>query len=70
MRKAYPAIPRKETSSFGGIKDEAYMELLRRTILNNANPENVILREIEPEKQKHESTSRPRKHCLAFARFA
>ena len=52
MRKAYPAIPRKWTSSFGGIKDEAYIELLRRTIVNIANPENVILLEIEPEKQK------------------
>jgi len=52
MRKAYPAIPRNWTSSFGGIKDEAYIELLRRTILADANPENVILLEIEPEKQK------------------
>jgi hypothetical protein len=52
MRKAYPAIPRNWTSSFGGIKDEAYIELLRRTIVADASPENVILLEIEPEKQK------------------
>jgi hypothetical protein len=52
MRKAYPSIPRNWTSSFGGIKDEAYLEILRRTILGNAAPENVILLEIEPEKQK------------------
>ena len=52
MRKAYPAIPRDWTSSFGGIKDKAYVELLRRTIVADANPENVILVEIEPEKQK------------------
>jgi hypothetical protein len=52
MRKAYPAIPREWTSSFGGIKDEAYVELLRRTILSDAKPENVVLLEIEPEKQK------------------
>src|SRR5437667_8342191 len=52
MRKAYPAIPRNWTSSFGGIKDEAYLEVLRRTILADASPENVILLEIEPEKQK------------------
>jgi hypothetical protein len=52
MRKAYPAIPRHWTSSFGGIKDEAYIELLRRTIVGEAKPENVILLEIEPEKQK------------------
>jgi hypothetical protein len=52
MRKAYPAIPRHWTSSFGGMQDEAYIELLRRTILADASPENVILLEIEPEKQK------------------
>jgi hypothetical protein len=52
MRKAYPAIPRDWTSSFGGIKDEAYVELLRRTIIGDAEPENVVLLEIEPEKQK------------------
>jgi hypothetical protein len=52
MRKAYPAIPRNWTSSFGGIKDEAYIELLRRTIVADSDPENVVLLEIEPEKQK------------------
>jgi hypothetical protein len=52
MRKAYPVIPRNWTSSFGGIKDEAYIELLRRAIIGDANLENVILLEIEPEKQK------------------
>jgi hypothetical protein len=52
MRKAYPAIPRNWTSSFGGIKDEAYLALLRRTIIGDAVPENVVLLEIEPEKQK------------------
>ena len=52
MRKAYPAIPRNWTSSFGGIKDEAYISILRQTILGDSNPENVILLEIDPEKQK------------------
>ena len=52
IRKAYPAIPRSWTSSFGGIKDDAYIELLRRTIIGDADPENVILLEIEPEEQK------------------
>ena len=51
-RAAYPAIPRDWTSSFGGIKDDAYLEVLRRTIIADAKPENVILLEIEPEKQK------------------
>ncbi len=52
IRKAYPVIPRNWTSSFGGIKDEAYLELLRRTIIAASPVENVILLEIEPEKQK------------------
>jgi hypothetical protein len=52
IRKAYPVIPRRWTSSFGGIKDEAYLDLLRRTIIAGSAPENVVLLEIEPEKQK------------------
>ena len=52
IRKAYPAIPRNWTSSFGGIKDEAYLGLLRRTIIADSAPENIVLLEIEPEKQK------------------
>jgi hypothetical protein len=52
MRKAYPAIPREWTSSFGGIKDDAYVEILRRTIIADAKLENVVLLEIEPENQK------------------
>jgi hypothetical protein len=52
MRKAYPAIPQNWTSSFGGIRDEQYIDILRRTIIGNSKPENVILLEIEPEKQK------------------
>jgi hypothetical protein len=52
MRKAFPAIPRNWTSSFGGIKDEEYIALLRRTIIADGDPANVILLEIEPEKQK------------------
>jgi len=52
MRKAYPAIPRHWTSSFGGLQDDDYLKLLRQTILGNCDPENVILLEIEPAKQK------------------
>jgi len=52
IRKAYPVIPRNWTSSFGGIKDEAYLDLLRRTVIADSDPENVVLLEIEPEKQK------------------
>src|SRR4029077_21173174 len=52
MRKAFPAIPRDWTSSFGGIKDDQYIEILQRTIVADSKLENVILLEIEPEKQK------------------
>src|SRR2546430_703847 len=52
MRKAFPAIPEHWTSSFGGIRDEQYIEILRRTILGDSKPQNVVLLEIEPEKQK------------------
>ena len=52
IRKAYPVIPRNWTSSFGGIKDEAYLDLLRRTIIADSARESVVLLEIEPEKQK------------------
>src|SRR5437868_6021218 len=43
LRNAYPAIPGNWTSSFGGIKDEQYIELLRRTILGDVSRDNVIL---------------------------
>jgi hypothetical protein len=52
IRKAYPVIPRNWTSSFGGIKDNTYVDLLRRTIIAGSDPENVVLLDIEPEKQK------------------
>jgi len=52
IRKAYRVIPRQWTSSFGGIKDDAYLDLLRRTVIAKSDPENVILLDIEPEKQK------------------
>jgi hypothetical protein len=52
MRKAYPAIPRHWTSAFGGLHDEDYLKLLRETIVADSDPQNVILLEIEPAKQK------------------
>jgi hypothetical protein len=52
FRKAYPVIRRNWTSSFGGIKDEAYFELLRRTLIADSPLESVVLLDIEPEKQK------------------
>src|SRR6266705_541552 len=52
IRKAYSVIPRNWTSSFGGIKDDAYLEFLRRTIIADSPIESVVLLDIEPEKQK------------------
>jgi len=52
MRRAFPAIPRDWTSAFSGLKDESYVSLLREVVVGNADPENVVLLEIEPEKQK------------------
>jgi hypothetical protein len=52
IRKAFRAIPTNWTSSFGGLHDSDYINLLRRTIVGEAETENVILLEIEPEKQK------------------
>ncbi|MEZ4941431.1 MAG: hypothetical protein R3D58_11195 [Saprospiraceae bacterium] len=36
---------------FGGINSEQYLDLLRQVIIADAKPENVILLEVEPEKQ-------------------
>jgi hypothetical protein len=52
LRKALPAIPRNWTSSFGRIKDDAYLDLLRQTIIADSYPENVVLLDIEPDEQK------------------
>jgi hypothetical protein len=52
LRNNYPALPRNWTSSFGGLDDDAYIGMLRNTIVADSHPENVILLEIEPEKQK------------------
>src|SRR5206468_12786580 len=49
IRKAYPVITRQWTSSFGGIKDEAYLDLLRRTIIAKSDPDIVVLLAVEPE---------------------
>src|SRR5207237_4480772 len=48
----FPVIPPDWTSSFGSLHDSEYIELLRRTIVAEVNPENVVLLEIDPEQQK------------------
>jgi hypothetical protein len=44
-------VPEDFTYLFGGLDPEAYVELLRSVIIGNERPENVVLLEIEPEKQ-------------------
>ncbi len=51
MRRFYPAIPRNWTSTFHDLHDDEYLALLRQAILGECTPENVVLLEIEPEKQ-------------------
>src|SRR5205085_3522435 len=52
ISKVFPSIPHNWTSTFGKLHGRDYIELLRRTIVDAANPENVALLEIEPEQQK------------------
>jgi hypothetical protein len=52
MRKAFPVITRHWTSAFGGMQDDDYVKLLRKTIVADSDPQNVILLEIDPAKQK------------------
>ncbi|MBE0571996.1 MAG: hypothetical protein IH618_10670 [Ignavibacteriaceae bacterium] len=46
------AIPENFTTYFNGITSDKYVELLGEVIVGEADPANVILLEIEPEKQK------------------
>jgi hypothetical protein len=45
-------IPENFTTYFNGITPEKYVEMLRDVIVGDSDPANVILLEIEPEKQK------------------
>ena len=49
-RKFYD-IPDNFSHLFGGLDSDQYLEMLRRVILGDHKPENVILLEVEPEKQ-------------------
>ncbi len=44
-------IPAEYHHLFGGLDSEGYINLLRQVIVGNAKPENVVLLEVEPEKQ-------------------
>lgn len=51
-RAHFPEIPPDFTPYFAGLDEERYLDELRSTILGDCLPENVVLLEIEPEKQK------------------
>lgn len=51
MRHAFPAIPADWHPFFHGLDEHSYTEMLRRVIVADSKPENVVLLEIEPEKQ-------------------
>ena len=44
-------IPSDFTSTFSGLSKSDYIEELRQVIVGNHNPKNVVLLEVEPEKQ-------------------
>ncbi len=52
LREAFPGLPAGWQPFFSGLDGTAYLALLRRVIVGDADPENVVLLEIEPEKQK------------------
>ena len=52
LRSHFPAIPEGYTPYFGGLDPDTYPAVLRDVIVGDCDPENVVLLEIDPEKQK------------------
>jgi len=52
FRAHFLAIPEDFTPYFGGLDAATYPAVLRDVIVGDSDPENVVLLEIEPEKQK------------------
>ncbi|MEP7249314.1 MAG: hypothetical protein ABI787_06020, partial [Spartobacteria bacterium] len=52
LREAFPSLAAGWQPFFSGLDGTAYIALLRRVIVGETDPENVVLLEIEPEKQK------------------
>lgn len=52
MREAFPAIPADWQPFFSGLDHAGYVALLRKTVLRDQSPEDVVLMEIDPELQK------------------
>ncbi len=51
LRKHFK-IPSGYTAYFDGLEEETYLKMLKDAVVGEADPKNVILMEIEPEKQK------------------
>lgn len=49
--KRHFELPKNLSPLFEGLDTEGYVALLRETIVGDTNPENVVLLEVEPEKQ-------------------
>jgi hypothetical protein len=52
FRSHYKAMPAGWTPYFAGLDEGTYADYLRQAIVGGADPDNVVLLEIEPEKQK------------------
>ncbi|MBI5214730.1 MAG: hypothetical protein HY960_03150 [Ignavibacteriae bacterium] len=52
MFRKHFSIPENMVTYFSGLDKISYLNMMRETIVGNLNPENVILLEIEPFKQK------------------
>jgi hypothetical protein len=47
-----PGMPARWTALFDGLDREGYLDLLRRTVIADEDPEQVVLLELDPESQK------------------
>ena len=56
-----PGMPDRWTGLFSGLSREGYLDLLRRTVLADAAPEEVVLLDLDPASQK----TRPDFHATA-----
>lgn len=52
LNRKYYSIPENINSFFSGLNEETYFSVLKQAIIGEHKPENVILLEIEPNKQK------------------
>lgn len=56
-----PGMPDRWTPLFSGLSRESYLDLLRRTVIADADPDEVILLDLHPDRQK----TRPDFHATA-----